>query len=53
LPEHCANFPDLHHGERLALVPVIVLMLLVGFVPSLITNTVNPTVINLLAHWSF
>ncbi len=53
LPEHCANFPDLHHGERLALVPVIGLMFLVGFVPSLITNIMNPTVINLLAHWSF
>jgi NADH-quinone oxidoreductase subunit M len=53
LPEHCANFPDLHHGERLALAPVIVLMFLVGIVPSLITNSLNPTVMNLLAHWSF
>ena len=53
LPEHCVNFPDLHHGERLALAPVIVLMFLVGFVPSLITNSVNPTVTYLLAHWSF
>ncbi|MGO9317481.1 MAG: complex I subunit 4 family protein [Terracidiphilus sp.] len=53
LPEHCANFPDLHHGERLALAPVIILMFLVGFLPSLITNIVNPTVIYLLAHWSF
>jgi NADH-quinone oxidoreductase subunit M len=53
LPEHCANFPDLHHGERMALAPIIGLMLLVGFVPSLITNSVNPTVMNLLARWSF
>jgi NADH-quinone oxidoreductase subunit M len=53
LPEHCANFPDLHHGERLALAPVIVLMLLVGFVPQLILYSVNPTVIYLLAHWRF
>jgi NADH-quinone oxidoreductase subunit M len=53
LPEHCTNFPDLHHGERLALAPVIVLMFLVGFLPSLITNSVNPTVKYLLAHWSF
>jgi NADH-quinone oxidoreductase subunit M len=53
LPEPCANFPDLHHGERLALAPVIVLMLLVGFVPQLILNSVNPTVLNLLARWSF
>jgi NADH-quinone oxidoreductase subunit M len=53
LPEHCANFPDLHHGERMALAPVIGLMLLVGFLPSLITISVNPTVVNLLAHWRF
>jgi NADH-quinone oxidoreductase subunit M len=53
LPEHCVNFPDLHHGERLALAPVIVLMFLVGFLPSLILNTVNPTVNYLLAHWRF
>jgi NADH-quinone oxidoreductase subunit M len=53
LPEHCAGFPDLHHGERLALAPVIGLMLLVGFLPSLIVDNVNPTVVNLLAHWRF
>ena len=51
--EHCVNFPDLHHGERLALAPVIALMLLVGLVPSLIVSSVNPTVMNLLAHWRF
>jgi NADH-quinone oxidoreductase subunit M len=53
LPEHCANFPDLHHGERMALAPVIGLMLLVGLLPSLILDSVNPTVVNLLAHWRF
>jgi NADH-quinone oxidoreductase subunit M len=53
VPEHCANFPDLHHGERLALAPVIGLMLLVGLAPSLIVDTVNPTVLYLLAHWRF
>jgi NADH-quinone oxidoreductase subunit M len=53
LPEHCTNFPDLHHGERMALAPVIGLMFFVGLLPSLITNSVNPTVINLLAHWRF
>jgi NADH-quinone oxidoreductase subunit M len=51
--EHCENFPDLHHGERMALAPVIGLMLLVGFVPSLIVDSVNPTVLYLLAHWRF
>jgi NADH-quinone oxidoreductase subunit M len=53
VPEHWAAFPDLHNGERVALVPVIGLMLLLGLVPQLIVETVNPTVINLLAHWRF
>jgi NADH-quinone oxidoreductase subunit M len=50
---HCDNFPDLHHNERMALIPVIGLMFLVGLVPSLIVDGVNPTVLNLLAHWRF
>ena len=53
VPEHCAGFPDLHHGERLALAPVIGLMLLIGLLPQLIVDSVNPTVVNLLAHWRF
>lgn len=53
VPAHCDGFPDLHHGERMALAPVIGLMLLVGLLPQLITATVNPTVVNLLAHWRF
>jgi len=53
VPEHCAGFPDLHHGERLALAPVIGLMLLVGLLPQLVVDSVNPTVQNLLAHWRF
>jgi NADH-quinone oxidoreductase subunit M len=28
-------------------------MLLVGLLPQLIVTTVNPTVVNLLAHWRF
>lgn len=52
-PEHCANFPDLHHGERLAMAPVIGLMILLGLAPQLIVGSVNPTVLNLLAHWRF
>ncbi|MGD0095427.1 MAG: NADH-quinone oxidoreductase subunit M [Terracidiphilus sp.] len=51
--EHCENFPDLHHSERMALAPVIGLMFLVGLVPSLIVDSVNPTVLYLLAHWRF
>ena len=53
LPEHCTGFPDLHTGERMALAPVIGLMLLIGLWPQLIVNSVNPTVQNLLAHWRF
>jgi len=53
VPEHCTNFPDLHHGEWMALVPVIILMFLLGLVPQLIVASVNPTVMNLLAHWRF
>jgi NADH-quinone oxidoreductase subunit M len=53
LPAHCAGFPDLNHGERLALAPVIGIMLLVGLWPQWIVASVNPTVVNLLAHWRF
>ncbi len=53
VPEHLAGFPDLQHGERLALAPVIGLMLIIGLVPQLIVDSVNPTVVNLLAHWRF
>jgi NADH-quinone oxidoreductase subunit M len=53
VPERWAAFPDLHSGERLALAPIVGLMLLLGLVPQLIVETVNPTVINLLAHWRF
>lgn len=53
VPEKWASFPDMHGGERLALAPVIGLMLLLGLLPQLVVNTVNPTVVNLLAHWRF
>ena len=53
VPERWASFPDLHHGERLALAPVIGLMFLLGLLPQLIVDSVNPTVMNLLAHWRF
>jgi NADH-quinone oxidoreductase subunit M len=53
VPGEWAQFPDLHHGERMALAPVIAIMFLVGLVPQLIVESVNPTVINLLAHWRF
>ena len=47
------RFPDMHTGERMAMAPVIGLMLLIGLVPQLIVDSVNPTVMNLLAHWRF
>ncbi len=53
VPEHWASFPDLHGGERLAMAPVIGLMMLIGLMPELIVNSVNATVVNLLAHWRF
>ena len=52
-PERWASFPDLDGGERLAIAPVIGLMVLIGLVPQLIVDSVNPTVVNLLAHWRF
>ena len=53
VPERWASFPDMHGGERLAMAPVIGLMLLIGLVPQLIVDSVNPTVVHLLAHWRF
>jgi NADH-quinone oxidoreductase subunit M len=53
VPDRWAAFPDLHGGERLGMAPVIGLMLLLGLVPQLIVERVNPTVEYLLAHWRF
>jgi NADH-quinone oxidoreductase subunit M len=53
VPERWATFPDLHRGEILAMAPVIGLMILIGLVPQLVVDSVNPTVVNLLAHWRF
>lgn len=53
VPEKWATFPDLTGDDRLAMAPVIGIMLLLGLLPRLILDTVNPTVVNLLAHWRF
>jgi NADH-quinone oxidoreductase subunit M len=53
VPEKWASLPDMHGGERLAMAPVIGLMLLLGLLPQLIVDSVNPTVVNLLAQWRF
>ena len=51
--ENWKEFADLHGGERLAMAPVIGLMMLIGLLPQVIVDSVNPTVVNLLAHWRF
>lgn len=53
VPEQWTSFADMHGGERLALAPVIGLMILLGLLPQLVVDGVNPTVVNLLAHWRF
>jgi NADH-quinone oxidoreductase subunit M len=53
VPERWVHFPDLHASERFALAPVIALMFLLGLVPQLVVDAINPTVQNLLAHWRF
>jgi NADH-quinone oxidoreductase subunit M len=53
VPERWAAFPDMHTGERMSMAPVIGLMLLIGLLPQLIVDTINPNVLNLLAHWRF
>jgi len=53
VPEQWVEFPDMHGGERLSMGPVIGLMFLLGLVPQIIVDSVNPTVVNLLAHWRF
>lgn len=53
VPEKWASFADMHGGEQLAMAPVIGIMLLLGLLPQLVLDHVNPTVMNLLAHWRF
>ena len=53
VPERWASFPDLHGGERLGMAPVIGLMFLLGILPQVVLEHVNPTVQYLLAHWRF
>ena len=47
------RFPICIIASGCALAPVIGLMFLLGLVPQLIVDTINPTVQNLLAHWRF
>jgi NADH-quinone oxidoreductase subunit M len=45
--------PDLSLGERLALVPVIGLMFVLGLYPQLIVGAMNSTVMQILSQVRF
>jgi len=53
LPERWKGFPDLTTGERLAVAPALLLMLVLGLAPQLILGSINATVMHLLAGWRF
>jgi NADH:ubiquinone oxidoreductase subunit 4 (subunit M) len=40
-------------GERLAVAPALVLMLVLGLMPQIVLGTVHATVMHLLAGWRF
>jgi NADH-quinone oxidoreductase subunit M len=47
------GFADLTTSERVAVAPVLVLMLVLGLFPQLILGEVNATVVHLIAGWRF
>lgn len=53
LNEKWAALPDLSTGERIALIPAIGLMFVLGLYPQLILGVVNSTVIHMVNHLSF
>jgi len=53
LAERWKDFPDLTTGERLAVAPVLVLMLVLGLAPQLVMGSINATVMHLIAGWKF
>jgi NADH-quinone oxidoreductase subunit M len=48
-----SNFADLTTSERIAVAPVLLLMLVLGLMPQLILGEVNATVVHLIAGWRF
>jgi NADH-quinone oxidoreductase subunit M len=48
-----AQFPDLTLAERLAVLPAIALMFLLGIYPQAILGVVNPTVLEMVQHLRF
>lgn len=51
--ERWAAFPEMHASERLAVAPILIVMFLLGIMPQLLVDSVYPTVMNLITHWSF
>ena len=47
LAESCSAFPDLLRGEKLVVVPVILLMFAIGIVPQFMFNIFNTTVVHM------
>lgn len=53
LAERWSNMPDLSRGERLALVPAIALMFVLGFYPQLVVGVFNSTSMQFVQRLSF
>jgi NADH-quinone oxidoreductase subunit M len=47
LAESCSAFPDLLRGEKLVIVPVILLMFAIGIAPQFVLNIFNTTVVQM------
>jgi NADH-quinone oxidoreductase subunit M len=53
LNERWSQMPDLTTGERLALLPAIALMFVLGFYPQLVLGVINGTVMQMVQQLSF
>jgi NADH-quinone oxidoreductase subunit M len=53
LNQKWSTMADLTRGERLAVVPALVLMLVIGIYPAVVLNVVNGTVMELVGHLKF
>jgi NADH:ubiquinone oxidoreductase subunit 4 (subunit M) len=47
LPESCVAFPDLSPGERVAIIPVTLLMFAIGVAPQFMFSIFNTTVVQM------
>jgi len=48
-----AAFPDLTLGERVVVLPALVLMLLLGVYPQIVIGVINSTVVQMVAQLKF